>query len=163
MQLALHALGYGVALSTALSALIVASLRVEPRIWLHDAPRVIQDAVPPKTEREKKLTWLFAVPFFALALGVPVLAVATGASELGYLEALGVAYGVLMVFNLVDLVVIDWGLVCTWTPRWIVVPGTEHLTHVYRDYRFHLREAGKGCVGLFVLSLPLAALGLWLS
>ena len=163
MDLALYVLGWGALLSAALSALIVVSLRVEPRIWLHDAPRAIQDAVPPKSEREKRLTWMFAVPVFALALGIPVIAVAMRPVPLGYLEALAITYGVLSVFNVVDLVLIDWLLVCTWTPRWLVVPGTEHLLHVYRDHGFHLRECGKGCIGLFVLSLPLAALGLWLS
>jgi len=162
MAIGILVLGYGSALSAALALLIVASLRVSPRIWLQDAPRAIQDAVPPKTDAERRLTRLLAVPFMALTLGVPVIAVVHARAE-GFLEAVTIAYGVLMVFNVVDLVVIDWLLVCAITPRWLVVPGTEHLIAHYKDYASHARLFVKGCVMLLVLSIPLAALGGWLA
>lgn len=155
-------LGYGALLSAALSLLIVASLRLNPRLWLQDAPRAIQDAVPPKTAAEQRTTRMLAVPFLALTLAVPVIAV-VHARPPGFLGALAVAYGVLMVFNVVDLVLIDWLLVCAITPRWIVTPGTEHLIAHYKDYGSHARLFVKGCLMLLVISLPLAALGSWIG
>ncbi len=41
-------------------------------------------------------------------------------------------------FNLVDLLLIDWLLICTITPKFAVIPGTEGMAG-YKDYVFHLR------------------------
>ena len=41
-------------------------------------------------------------------------------------------------FNLVDLLVMDWLIVCTITPRFLVLPGTEGMAG-YKDYRTHPR------------------------
>jgi hypothetical protein len=50
---------------------------------------------------------------------------------------------VLLVFNLVDLLILDWLLFCTITPRWIVIPGTAGMA-AYKDYLFHFRAFLKG-------------------
>jgi len=42
-------------------------------------------------------------------------------------ELFAYAFGVLFIFNLVDLLILDWLIVCWLEPRWVILPGTEHI------------------------------------
>ena len=42
-------------------------------------------------------------------------------------ELFAYAFGVLFIFNLVDLLILDWLIVCWIEPRWVILPGTEHI------------------------------------
>ncbi len=61
----------------------------------------------------------------------------------------------LLVFNIVDLLILDWLIFNTLTPRIIVLPGTEGAQG-YRDYGFHFRAFLKGVAGSLVGSLLIA-------
>ena len=50
------------------------------------------------------------------------------------------AFVVLVVFNLVDRLILDWLVFCPLTPRFVVLPGTEGMAG-YKDYRMHFRGA----------------------
>jgi hypothetical protein len=64
---------------------------------------------------------------------------------------------ILMMFNLVDLIVIDWLIFNTLQPRFIILPGTEGMAG-YHDYGFHFRQFLKGTAGSLVVSLMIAAI-----
>jgi hypothetical protein len=154
------ALLFGAALSVLLAGLVLGSLMWNPRIWLQDAPKRVRDAVPPKSPREKAQSAAVAVPFVLLMALVPLLAVAwtesAAARPLKYSEALLLCWGVLMVFNVVDLVVIDWLVICRLAPPFLIPAGAEHLRDDYRDPGRHVRGFLAGIVLLFALSVPLA-------
>lgn len=58
-------------------------------------------------------------------------------------------FGLFMVVNLFDLVVLDWLWFCR-SPK-VRLPGTEDMEKEYRDPWFHLRGFAKGIViGLFI-------------
>ena len=59
----------GLLMSTAATALIFASLRANPRIWLNDFPPDLRRAVPPKSEAEKRQSLRWGLPFLAVLLG----------------------------------------------------------------------------------------------
>jgi len=61
----------------------------------------------------------------------------------------------LSVFNVVDLLLIDWPLVAI-RPRFMVLPGTEGSAG-YKDYWFHFRGFLVGIVLVFVASGVIAA------
>jgi hypothetical protein len=63
------------------------------------------------------------------------------------------------VFNIFDLLVLDWFFFCTVQPRLMVLPGTEGMPG-YRDYRFHFIGFLKGLVFCAVGGLIIALL--WL-
>ena len=63
----------GAMLSALAVLLIFASLRANPRIWLNDFPPDIRQAVPPKTEAEKRQSLIWGLPFLAVLLGGPAL------------------------------------------------------------------------------------------
>ncbi len=143
----------GLALSAVLTALIFISLWHEPRIWLHDAPQSLQDKVAPKTEREVALTWTYTLLFLPLFFGVPIISTVRllGRNpDLGFWSGVANGAGIILVFGLIDLVLIDWLVVCWLTPSFLVIPGTEGAPE-YKDYGFHT-------VG-FLIGLPLMALG----
>lgn len=161
-----HILTYGGALAILMTIIILGSLAYNPRLWLQDASQKIKDALPPKTEQEKKQTLAIGVVYLLVMLAVPLLAVIQASpgvvERLTFWQAVLVAFGVFMIANLVDLVVIDWLIVCTWMPGFLFIPGTEHLRSEYREYGRHFRAFLKGSVLLFVLSLPIAGLGMFL-
>jgi hypothetical protein len=63
------------------------------------------------------------------------------------------------VFNVVDLLILDWLFFVTLQPNGIVLPGTEGMAG-YKDYGFHLRGSLKGQVGIAIVSLIFAALAM---
>jgi hypothetical protein len=135
----------GALLSALASLYLMSVLLYNPRLFLQDYPTAIQNQVPPKTEREKRQSLLIGIPFLVLLFAVPFLStliirirpVPLGA-EASYQDLFLHAFGVLFVFNLVDLLVLDWLVFCTITPRFVVIPGTEG-DPAYKDYRFHFR------------------------
>lgn len=151
----------GVVLSLLASLFIVITMRLNPRIWLQDYPKDIQDKVPSKTQKEKKLSLMLGIPFLILLVAVPFVSSLTLNLEnngnislfLLFLNAFGVA----SIFNLVDLLLIDWVMFCTITPRFVVIPGTEGMAG-YKDYFYHFRSfligmATSAATGLIIASI----------
>ena len=66
-------------------------------------------------------------------------------------------FGVLFIFNLVDLLILDWLIVCWVKPHWVILPGTEHIA-IPNPYVHHFKEFLMGTVGLGIIGLAIAAL-----
>jgi len=132
----------GAILSAIASAVLLISLRFNPRIFLQDYPRDIQERVPPKTAAEQKLNLFIGIPFLLILLAIPAFSswsLKYSSSEpVTFLTLFLNASGVAFIFNLVDLLVLDWGIMCMLTPRFIVIPGTEGALG-YKDYGYHFR------------------------
>lgn len=144
----------GALLSTAASVLIFASLRANPRIWLNDFPPDLRAAVPPKTPTEHRQSLVWGVPFMALLLGWPIVStvlVASSGASAAFPSLWLHAFVVVLVFNLVDLLLVDWLVLCTFTPRAFVLPGTEGMPG-YQDYSHHFRGFLIGMVVSAVLA-----------
>ncbi len=62
-----------------------------------------------------------------------------------------------MIFNLVDLVILDWLIFVTLQPKFTVLPGTEGLAG-YKDYAFHFKAFLRGTVLCFLASLVIAGI-----
>lgn len=134
----------GTFLSVSLAAVIGLTLRINPEIWVHDYPPDIKEKFGPKSDKAKRQTWLAAIPFFVLLIGVVVRSnLALKRENGGHLPikmAFLNAYGLFLYFWLFDLVILDWLLFVTLKPSFVVLPGTEGLAG-YDDYAFHLRTA----------------------
>ena len=159
MSLLTQTVTVGLLLSVVLSLIVFISLWHEPRMWLHDAPKSLQAKVPPKNAREKRITWAYSAIFLPLFFGVPL---ASGIlqqlahPELGFWDIFLHAAGIVLVFGLVDLVLIDWLVICYWTPRFTIIPGTEG-DPAYKDYAFHFHGFLIGVPILIVTGLVTAA------
>lgn len=130
---------YGVAASLVLSLILLAMGLVNPRLMLQDYPKDIQAAVPPKTPAEKRQTLYWGIPFWVCLFGFPLIAALSAkAAHQGFLEIFLCAAGVLILSNLVDWLIIDWLIICTLTPKFVVLPGTEGMAG-YKNYAMHFR------------------------
>ena len=151
----------GAVRSALATLMILLSLRTNPRIWLNDFPADIREALPPKTEAEKRRSLWWGLPLFAILLGGPLVSTLLlerqSAAPPGFASLFVHAYAVAFAFNLVDLIVIDWLIICAWTPRWLVMAGTEGMAG-YSNYRHHFRGFIIGCVASAVFALPAALL-----
>ena len=132
----------GAVLSALAVLLIFGSLMANPRIWLNDFPPDIRKAVPPKTDAEKRQSIAWGLPFLAVLLGGPLVSNALLEHERGGSATFGAlflnGFGVALFFNVVDLLIVDWLVLCRFTPRFLVIPGTEGMAG-YRDYGHHFR------------------------
>lgn len=146
----------GAWLSLVGSAYLLVLLRFTPRIFLRHYPKQIREIVPPKSEKERRMSVLLG-----LIVGVPFTSVllwrtATLGSH-SFRELFAYAFGVLFIFNLVDLLIIDWLIVCWLKPRWAILPGTEHIV-IPKPYFHHFKGFLIGTVGLAIAGLAIAAL-----
>jgi hypothetical protein len=131
-------------------------------MWVGDYPPDIRDRYGPMSEKARRWRPFVAIPFFAAILLMPLLAIWRYASLAGapatFLQALLTAFIVLLVFNLFDLLVLDWLLFVNIQPAPIILAGTEGMAG-YKDYRFHFVGFLKGLA--FCLVGGLVAAGLW--
>lgn len=142
-----------------MSLLIIIGLLHNPRMALHSFPQAIQDAVRSKTVHEKRLTAIYSLGTIA-ALFITPFAYALMVEETSFSVIWLHVFAIAMVFNIVDLLLIDWLLLCMITPSWAIIPGTEsgHAYSAYKDYRFHFNGFITGIA--FCVALPTIIIGL---
>ncbi len=153
-----NALVYGLALSLVLVTIMLISASIAPDMWVGDYPADIKKRFGPMSARAARLRPYVAAVFFLAVLAVPLIGLFLLQSAHGpvpFLPSLVFSSLVLLVFNLFDLLVLDWLLFCTIQPRRMVLPGTEGMP-AYRDYRFHfvgfLKGLGFCAVGGLVIA-----------
>jgi hypothetical protein len=151
----------GLVLSVALTIIAVLSASVAADMWVGDYPPDIREKYGPMSPRAARLRPLVAGSFFGAILAVLMVglfALRARTVEVPFLPALTFSFVALLVFNTLDLLILDWLLFCTIQPRQMVLPGTEGMAG-YRDYRFHFVGFLKGLVFCGVGGLLTA--GLW--
>jgi hypothetical protein len=157
-------LQHGVIYGTILSVLMVLSFAgaayLNPEIWLPDYPPDIRERFGPMSERAKRQRRLVGIPVFLLLAGVLILSsfrLAQIGSEPVFFSIFLGTFVVLLVFNAVDLLILDWLIFVTLRPKIVVLPGTEGAEG-YGDYGFHFRAFLRGLAGSFVGSLVVAGI-----
>jgi hypothetical protein len=154
-----HALLYGCVLSAVLVVLLLGVLWMNPEILLNDYPPDIRKKYGPMSERSKRQRVPVAVVIGAVALGIVMASFsavrANGGGTIPFLTAFVHLSVMFSVFNVVDLLLLDWPLVAI-RPRFMVLPGTEGSAG-YRDYGFHFRGFLIGTVLILAASGLMAA------
>jgi hypothetical protein len=146
-------------LLTALVApVLVFLLWYNPRIALSDYPPDVQAAVPPRTRQELRLGILFSLPLLALVIIIPLSSTwliwqAAGSIDFG--TAFITIFGVLSLPFFFDLLVLDILMFSLWTPRFVVIPGTEGMAG-YKDYMLHVKGHLRGLLIMAVFAALLA-------
>ncbi|MEI9921032.1 MAG: nitroreductase [Bacteroidota bacterium] len=131
---------------------------VNPRMMLQDYPKEIQVTVPPKTPKERMQAVFFALPILLIMIGYPV--VVSWHYRPGqpyFIYYFSVIWSMMLVFNIFDLLILDWLMFCYITPKFIVIPGTEGHAG-YKNYRFHFIGFLKGIFITGIISTLLAGL-----
>jgi hypothetical protein len=154
---------YGAILSVFMGLAFVGLAYLNPEIWLPDYPPDIRERFGPMSERARKQRRLAGVPVFSVLAATIVFAAVRfaridGGESTFFSVSLGV-FTVLLVFNVVDLVILDWLIFVTIRPGIVVLPGTEGMEG-YGDYGFHFRAFLTGVVGSAATSLVVAGIAL---
>jgi hypothetical protein len=153
---------YGVPLSLVLVTLITATLWHHPGLLLHSYPDDVRAALPSATSAERWASVGYAAIFLLLLLAFPfAAAVATKAANRDFLEVFLSAFGVAFLFNLADWLIVDWLIICTITPDFVVLPGTAGMPG-YKNYRMHFRGFLAGSALSVVLGLLMAVMSVWI-
>src|SRR4051794_20135300 len=150
-----HALLYGGLLSAVLTVLLLGVLWMNPEILLNDYPADIQHKHGPMSERSKRQRIPVAILIGAVALAIVTVSFsavrANSGGRIPFLTAFVHLFVMFSVFNMVDLLVLDWPLVAI-RPSFMVLPGTEGSAG-YEDYWFHFRGFLIGSVLILAASL----------
>jgi hypothetical protein len=111
------------------------------------------------SERSKRQRIPVAIFIMAVLFGIVTLSfqdVGTNQEgDISFLAAFIHLFFMFSAFNLLDWLVLDWLIVVTIRPRFIILPGTEGLAG-YEDYRFHFHGFLIGMVITFVASILFA-------
>lgn len=149
---------FGVVFSIAM--LIIGCLNAE--MILNDYPPDIRAKFGPMSEKTRKQANLVSLPLLAIlglivVLGLGQLRNLTGI--LTFLNTFIVVTTIFQMWNLIDLVFLDWFLLMTLKPRFMILPGTEGMAG-YGDYGFHFRKFLNGIVFTSILGGVVTALAL---
>ncbi|SPE32620.1 hypothetical protein SBA3_1900023 [Candidatus Sulfopaludibacter sp. SbA3] len=106
-------------------------------IFLGRYPKEIREIVPPKSEKVRRMSILLGLLIGAPYASVLLWRTATLGSH-SFWELFAYAFGVLFIFNLVDLLILDWLIVC-----WVKPLGDPSRHGAYRDSK-SLRPSPQG-------------------
>ena len=155
----------GSILTAIVAPLIVLALLINPRMALSDYPEDVKAAVPPRTKKELGQGILLGLPFLVVLIAIPLYSAwrvkQHNEDVLTYWMALVTIFGVLLIPFLFVLIVLDILMFSMWTPKFLVIPGTEGMPG-YKDYGMHLKAHARGSVMLIVFSALLALIPTYL-
>ena len=136
MQTISYSLVYSLVLG--LSFLLIA--RINPEMWLNDYPPDIKEKFGSMSEKANRLRIILGIPVIVFMLGFPFFVIVqfAQATSLTFWQVFGSLFFIYTFFNLFDMIVMDWLIFCTITPRRFVIPGSERHP-AYKDYFFHFR------------------------
>jgi hypothetical protein len=145
--------------------LFVIMKTLSPRIWaFSDYPKSITAGVPPQTRREKQIAAITTVPFMILVIVLPIWSTLMLESSYGgtipLMDAFLNLFGILLIFNISDFLILDFLIVGTITPDFVIIPGTERMKEKeYREFRYYHGKAHvRSILALAVISFVLAAI-----
>jgi hypothetical protein len=150
------ALRDGAILAVAVSAVVMGSLRTNPRLFMRHFPEALKARLPPLSPAELKVGRGVGVVLMLLLFGGPLAStlLLPGPPPIHVLFLHAFTVG--MVSNLVDWLLLDELWLGVLKPRWAVPPGAEMADFVPFDHARHFRGFLTG-TGLCAVSAAIAA------
>ncbi len=154
-----HLLVDGLAYNAVFSTYLVGALYNNAELFVNDYPPDIRGKYGPLKAQNKRQALLVAVPFLIFAIGGVVWSTMRLKRHNGGTISFNAAYfhstSLILSAWLFDLTVLDWLMFVTFTPEFVVLPGTEGMAG-YDDYIFHLKEHTRALPVLIVVGAILA-------
>ena len=148
-------------LTAIVSIVLVVMLYFKPRMALSDYPEDVRAAVPPRTKEELFAGIILSIPLLILFIAYPLYSVWRVSFESGdevtYWMAFTVIFGEYFMVSMFDLIVLHLLMFYTWTPKFLVLPGTEGFAG-YKDYRPHLKAQLTTGNAILIVSSALLAI-----
>ena len=136
-------------------------MRYFPWMMLHDYPEDVRKAstLPEPTDTQNRNAKIFSAVgsllIFGSLLAFGLLRFHENKASL--LTIFTFLLIIAMCWNVIDLLVMDWLLVCTIRPAWLIIPGTEKCSS-YGDYGHHFKGFLIGCVYSTLMALLFAGI-----
>jgi hypothetical protein len=149
----------GVVLCAALGVVILGSLAYNPRLWLNDAPPRTRALAAPLNGRERRDRNVVGVLFLLALVGATAWSAARlirlHGATLSFATAFRHYLGVFFLFNLFDLLVIDWLVLLVLRPAFLSRLSAPGLTYeeTVGGYGYHFIAFLKGMAFILALSL----------
>ncbi len=147
-------------LTTVVSIILVGMLYFKPRLALADYPPDVRAAVPPRTKQELQLGIILTIPMLVLLVFVPFysvwLAKQANGQVLTYGMAFVIIFGEYFLFSMFDLIVLDIFMFYSWTPKFLILPGTAGFAG-YKNWKPHVKaQLTQGNLIILIVSALLA-------
>jgi len=139
--------------------LLVMMLTTSPRVWGYsDYSEEIKAKVTPQTKKEKRLALMVGLPLIIFMFGFPIFSTYALKSDLGGEIPFWVAFlnvfGLALLATLGDVVFLDWLIVNTITPQFVIIPGTEKAD--YKDFSHHYKAHVRAVIPLVLVCVIFA-------
>ncbi|KAG4098122.1 hypothetical protein H8356DRAFT_939789 [Neocallimastix lanati (nom. inval.)] len=127
-----------------------------PWTMLHEMTEDIQKKAKLKkpTSKQRRNTFIYQVLSIIVifgSLGYFGIAPFTE-SKVSFLTIFIYSFIICMAWNVIDLVIMDWFIVCYLTPSWVVIQGTQDCEG-YKDYIHHFKDFLVGCVYMTLIAI----------
>lgn len=141
--------------------LVIIAVRVFPFTIEHDYPIEVRKVanVQHPTPKQKIQGILFGLVGFTIQFGLLILFafIHFRDKELSFWSLFKYLWFICMTWNVVDLIVVDWLMICKLSVKLFVLPNTEKC-NANKDYKFHFIGFLKGCVATTVIALFFSAI-----
>ena len=136
--------------------MVAISVRIFPFTIEHDYPEAARKVakLPELTGKHKRNGAIFGVISFVILFGL-LIAFAVlmyRGKELLFFRIFIHLWIVCMTWNVVDLVIVDWLLICLLRIKYFVLPGTEDCEG-NKDYKFHFIGFLKGIFAMTIVAV----------
>ena len=152
----MHWLSVSLPLMLIPTIILIVVIAVSPETFRTDWPADIQRHMAKPTDTAKSRAIIGGVVFLFILLGAVLLSSILFAMTVdpNFWWLLLSTILASFTFLVLDLVVVDWLVICWWQPKWILIPGTEHCAG-WKDYGFHARVLAQPKVIVVNLLIPL--------
>jgi len=147
----------GLCFSLFFGLLVTIIQMINPRAELKSYPEGIKILVTPLTEKEKKRFKIGKIVVFPIIISLLIVDYFLRVDFQNYFHTFFHFLIVFSIWTLFDLIIMDWLVFCTLTPKYLVFKGTENNKE-YKNYKFHLRGILFGIPFSVIFSLILTLL-----
>lgn len=156
LMIAVHWLSVSLPLMVIPTIVLIVVIAVSPETFRTDWPVDIQRHMAQPTSVERRNAVVAGLVFLIALLSALLLSALLFALKVdsSFWLVLLSTITASLTFLILDLVVVDWLVICWWQPTWIVIPGTEHCAG-WKDYRFHAQVLAQPKVIGVNLLIPL--------
>lgn len=154
-----NSLLHGTIFGALANLMVVIILKVNPRYEMKSYPKEILDCVSPQTKQERLGFLRWALPMMLSIIIYLVITVISSYKGMvvSFFTVFLHIFIMCSIWNLIDLLIMDWLIFCYISPKFMALPGTEGHRG-YKNYKYHFVGFLKGIVISTIASFVLGGI-----